>query len=689
MYMGSTGDWSDGINNPKADDNEVSSDIIKRFQYAWGQISDVRNSHVKWLRAFYGIPESLPAYKKGTGASNLHVPLMEPLTDTIVAKFFLTLLSHNPFIRFETESSDKEDILAARVLERVVKYLIADRIPGGKEQLYLWLQDAVLYGQGFLHVYFDTVSHTRNSIEVVPNPVNQKIPLFDALGNPITAEVVSEVIDYTGLKFEIIDINNLALDWSTSDWRKSWIIVRERIDPEIYLERVKNSGYKELDNDSIKAICGGDAEFDDIQIEVDGKSGTTMGTDGNIDRKKIELYHYYGKGYVPYYNENGEIIDKIRQDCKVVVAGRKDKNGDKILVVPPVPFGVKPIAMMKFKPKRGEALGRGVGAQIYDLQGELNVTRNQRLDAINFVLNQGYIVSPGAVENEDDLNSRMGQVIHKTDPLGTVEPIPRGQIPIEAWKHEEEIKADAQLVTSSADILRGGMERKETAFTANLRNSNAGQRLEAVVFRMANEGLRELAEVMRGLLSEFTPSNNPVIIKLTQDEAEKYAAELGELYSPESRTVSVTPDILKRTMFAIPCISALDGDNQAKSQQLLQMLQILQPFLQLNPQTGLPIGWKDKAQNTVLPDVGYIIREYARLQKIELKDMLVTIPNQKIQQAQQQQMQMQMALQQSKGGGQPAPIANNPVETGGQSMLTSPQESYNQQSAIEEMLVNS
>jgi len=696
MYTGGVGDWTDGINNPDAEPQEIANDIYLKFQHAWGQIWDVRSSHVKWLKAFYGIAEALPEYKKGTGASNMHVPLMEPLVDTIVAKFFLTLLSHNPFIRFESESSNKKDILAARVLERVVKYLIADRIPGAKEQLYLWIQDAVLYGQGFLHIFFDTISHSRNSLQTIENPLVPGIPLFDALGNPVEAEVVEQIVDYTGLKFEIVDINNIGIDWSTQDWRKSWVIIRERIDPEIYIERIKNSGYAPLDNEQIKGLAIGDADYDNIQVEVDGKSGTTMGGEYNIDRNKIELLHYYGKGYVPYFDKEGNLVDKIRQDCKMIVSGKRGRSGDRIIVTPPIPFGIKPIAVMKFKPKRGEALGRGVGAQIYDLQGELNVTRNQRLDSINISLNQQYIVTPGAVEDENELNSRMGGIIHLADPMGQIQPVQRPQIPVEAWKHEDEIKMDAQLVTSSADILRGQMERAETAFTTNLRNSNAGQRLEAIVFRMAPEGLRELAEVMKGLLAEFTPSSNPVIVKLTQDEAEKYAQELGQLID-ENGYISVSPEILKSTVFAIPAIAALDGDNQAKSQMLIQMMQSLSPYLQINPETGLPIGWKDRNGNQIVPDISYFIREYARLQKIELRDALVTIPAQVVEQQRIQRLQQQMAMQQAAAqaqqagpnqqGQQPMQPQNTTQEVPGQSMMTAPEEQVSQQSAMEQAIM--
>jgi hypothetical protein len=678
--MNRTGDWTEGINNPDAKEEDIAADVLLKFEHANGQITDVRNKHVKYLKSFYGIPDDLPEYKRGTGASNMHVPLIEPLVDTIVAKIFLTLLSNNPFIRFESDSSDEMDILAARCLERVVKYLIADRIPGARDQIYLWLQDAVLFGHGFIHVYFDTVTHTSNSIQTVSG-------LVDAIGRPISAEVVTEVIDYAGLKFEIIDINNLAIDWSTPDWRKSWLIIRERIDPEIYLERVRTSGYKALSNEELKELMFGETDYDDIQIEVDGKSGTTVAGEYNADRKKVELYHYYGKGYVPYYNDKGEVVDKIRQDCKMIVAGRKTKNGKTAVIVPPVPFGIKPIAEMRFKPKRGEALGRGVGDQVYDLQGELTVTRNQRMDAINFNLNQGWLVTPGAVEDEADLNSRMGQIVHLADPQGRAEQIVRPQIPPDAWRHEDVIKNDAQLVTSSSDILRGEMERKETAFVGNLRNNNAGQRLESVTFRMS-DGFRELADVMKGLLAEFTPSDNPVIAKLTQDEAKKYAVELGKQFDPQSKILTVTPDILKRTVFAITNISALDGDNQAKSQMMLQYMQIMQPYLQLNPQTGMPIGWQDRGGNTVIPDIGFFIREFARLNKISgAGDALITIPAQRVQQAQQQQLANQAQLQAAKSGAVAPPQMSSPTELAGQSMLTSPQEAGNQQAAIEQELM--
>jgi hypothetical protein len=210
---------------------------------------------------------------------------------------------------------------------------------------------------------------------------------------------------------------------------------------------------------------------------------------------------------------------------------------------------------------------------------------------------------------------------------------------------------------------------------------------------MANEGLRELAEVMKGLLAEFTPSDNPIIVKLTQEEAQKYAVELGEQFNPESMTLTATPELLKRTVFAIPCISALDGDNQAKSQQMLQLMQVMQPYLQINPQTGLPIGWRDPGQNTVLPNIGYFIREYARLNKMELRDALTVIPAQQVQAAQQQQQQQAMQMQAMKGGGAPGqgqqPTMNGPAEVAGQSMLTSPAEQQNQQAGIEQMLNNS
>ena len=194
---------------------------------------------------------------------------------------------------------------------------------------------------------------------------------------------------------------------------------------------------------------------------------------------------------------------------------------------------------------------------------------------------------------------------------------------------------------------------------------------------------------MRSLLAQFTPTNNPIIIKLAQDEYEKYALELGEIVDPETLTIKITPDILKKTMYAIPCIAALDGDNRAKSQELLQFMQIMQPYLQINPQTGEPVGWEDSGGNIVVPNIGHFIREYARLNRIQTKDALITIPKAVIQQQQQQQLAQQMQLQQAKGGGGGGQQGGSPAEMAGQSMLTNPQESANQQAGIEQMMANS
>ena len=38
MYMGGVGDWTDGINNPNANDQETANDIILKFQHSWGQM---------------------------------------------------------------------------------------------------------------------------------------------------------------------------------------------------------------------------------------------------------------------------------------------------------------------------------------------------------------------------------------------------------------------------------------------------------------------------------------------------------------------------------------------------------------------------------------------------------------------------------------------------------------------------
>jgi hypothetical protein len=494
---------------------------------------------------------------------------------------------------------------------------------------------------------------------------------IDNKGNPIVEDFVMPVMDYSGLRFEVVDIDNVAMDWSVQDFRKSWVILREYIDPETYLNRVDNLGYRKLEDEQIENMIRVDQSFMSIASEVDRRSST----DNMLHRGKIEILHYYGKGY----------YKGVRQDVLISVARNMNKHKNSathLYVHDPVPFSVKPFVILRFKPKRGELLGRGLGEQLAGLQEELNITRNQRIDNLAMELNGGWIVAEDSVEHIEDLISKPNQIIRVTDTTNPPMKIPRQPLPTDAFAHEQTIQMEAAKVSASEDIMRGSMPRKETATVGMLLNTNAGQRLEAIVFRMGDDGLRSLGDLLKNMIIDFTPSNDPIILKLSEDEVDKFGQELGEYMQPGG-FIAVPAGILNKAMFASSSVAAIEGDNRARSQQLLQMMQI----------TGQLIltGWRDRQGGKVFLDMTYLIKEYARLNKMpELNKMFVNIPAEVVQAQEAQQVALNEMAKQSAGGAvqsigqQQEQGGAIPAEVGGQVMEQPVSEAVAQQSGVEQ-----
>lgn len=658
-----------GPNKKGAEEEEIALDIFKKFDRSHRYNSEIFNDHKKYLQKYMGVADPLPKHKKNTGASNIFVPLIEPHVDTVVAKAFLTLMGNDPFVTFVPE--DQDSVLPAKVTERLFRHYFYDKMKNSLTNMWLWFRNVVLNGTGVVHLYHDKDTHFRTRTEVVPNPVDPSQPMKGDDGSPIEVEVTEEVTDFDGIRFEVVELCNFATDWDTTDWRKSWVILREFVDPEVYLTRVDTLGYKKLNEEELENLLevptgynSATTSYSNKQYDVPTNEGI-RGDDGT--REKIELLHYYGKGYV----------DGVRQDVLYTVTKHKGKNTKSHVVLGPMPFGVKPFSVMRFKPNQDKFLGRGIGEQLDGLQNELNVTRNQRIDNIAMELNGGWILEDGAVEDETQLHSRMGQIIKK-NPGTEISKIDRRPIPPDAFNHEEGIKMDAQNVSASNDLFRGHAERKETATVATMLNQNAGQRLEAIMMVAMEDGIQDFANIAKMMMVEFAPSSDEIVVKLTEDEVEKYRdvfATAGVGVDENGFMNVPVKKLLTAGMHASAKVSALNGDNRARSQELIQILQTLM--------TVAPQGWQKEDGSVETVDLSYFVKEFLRMNKYtDFKGIFQTL---KTAEQAEQERQMAIAQQQAQIDSQNAAAqAKAPgQEVGGQAIQQTPEEAIAQQAGVQ------
>lgn len=647
-----------GVMSKSSTPEQVANDISEKFDSWYGNLSDLRDKSVQYRQAYKGIPNPLPEWAH-PDSPNYFVPYMETLVDTIAAKFFLSLFAHDPVIRYNP--LDRQSVLATRITERLIHYYLNHRTPGAMTQLFLWVSDAVLQGYGFLYVYWD--KNATGKTVAVPIPPEVDAELTDEEANQVATEdqaapeelvrnEVQETVSYEGFQFSVLDIDDIAADFNEPDLTKTPICVREWINPETYMDRMESMDYEPLTEEQIEGA---------IQ-DYRGPS-TDEDADTNTPRKKLELIHYYGKGYL-----NGEDQDKL-QDLKVTILRQCSDPEQPNLIVKKLSLGFKPICIIRFKPEKGRLDGRGVGDQTYDLNTELNISFNSRILNTSMALHRMLIIDQRAgIKDKSQLIPRPGGYIECEDINGIKELVHQPMLP-EVFQSARETIGYMQDVTAAQDIVQGKANRQELATTATLMDNNAKQRLELHIFRMAKEGLSQLGDLLRTMLIDMYDPNDTLTAILSKDEIDKFGPQLkdanGQQMVDQEGFMEVQVKDLRGAMYADTEISAIDGDKRAVRQEMMQLLQTL---MQVIP-NGNPTGEMDLQKGTMKVEkinMSKWIKELGRMWGREDTKDLVTTQDVPI------PPQMLQAMQQQGGGGQQQP--NPPKETPGASVPPPAQE---------------
>lgn len=636
-----------GVCSLESSEDEQANDIGQKFNTGVTQNTEFINRYYKYQDIIKGIPDALPSWKHEDDP-NLFVPMTETLVETVTAEFFMMLFAQNPWISFQPNRA--EDLLVTKLMERCIHYQITQRIPEAYTQLYLAVKEAVAMGHSMMFLYFNKNSRVAEEVSEVKDEEGN--PLLDPSGNPLLHVEVNEVVDYEGLQFKVLDPNCYAIDWDRPDWRKNWVCVKEEILPEEYLDRVKSQGYTPLTEDQLEKsiVWGQDSKQYKKQKDA-------------INRPRLILIHYYGKGF----------INQTWMDIKCTALDHCGFYHQPLMLVHKMPLRFKPFVQFKLIPESGTARGRGVCDQIYDMQIALNNMFNARQLAIAYALYPGLIVGEDAgVKDPDDFIAKPMQVIKCQNPEA-IKPIQRNVIPPEAFMCTEEIKRTMESVTAAQDIIQGRTVRQELATTAQIINQNARQRISLQIFRMARDAVSTLGDVMRQMTVELYNPDDELTAILTQDEMDRFGLDLQGKISPEGFITVKVSDISKG-MFAVTNVSAVDGDERAMRQELLQLGQIImgtaaqgwptgeiyqdangQPII--DPQSGLPL---QKYRTLNMDD--WIKELFRTWKRSDRKLMFRDIPGPVMMPGTQNKPVQQSGVTDTSGPGIPGATAAKPVQ---------------------------
>jgi hypothetical protein len=602
-----------GTLSKKSTNLQLADDVEKRWELWYGEMYAMRQKAEAYESYYNGKSLPLPSWAH-PDAPNYFVPYIETIVDTIAAKFFLSLFAHNPIIRYRPISKDSR--LATLISERLMHYYLNHRTPDFLTNLYICVVDAVLQGYGLLFMYWDKYAMAHTTTEsTVEDPMlagivdilqNQEGATPQDLEENLTEEVYKESIQYEGFQIQPLDICDVATDINEVNQRKVPIIVREFIQPEAYFERIDSMQYPKLTEKEIESAI----------IQYDGSKSTDFSKSWRNDkssssRPKLELLHYYGKGYV----SDGE--DEKLQDIKLTVL--RHANSDTLKekrILQRVAIGFKPVITLRMKPAKQMFGARGVGDQCYDLQTELNVNYNSRILNTSMALHRMYVVSTTAnIKDIKSLISRPGGVI-EVDNIDGIKELNHTPLTPDAFNFVRETIGYMQSVTAAQDIIMGQNQRQELATTATILDNNAKQRLELHIFRMCKEFVASIGDNARTMLIKAFNPEDKVMAVLTKDEMSEYGPQLvlnGQPLVDENGFLEVQIKDLEGAMYADTEVSATDGDRKAVRQETLQLLNTV---LSLNPQ-GMATGEKTEDGKLMVVEklnITRVIKELFRLQ---------------------------------------------------------------------------
>jgi len=500
---------------------KVVDDVIASESYIEGKKDE-------WERYYQLYRSYIKAENKRTTGSNLSIPYIFSIVETIVPKIVMGMLKSRPFLVYKPVKV--EDTEKAAKMTRLVDYQMTNKM-SGTVKLTEVIKSCVIYGTAISKQpwKFEEKKFVKRKTQTVPNPDTGDLE-----------EVEVEVL-MQGVKYDAPDIENITLEQFFVDPYGTTIDNSEYCGDKYFMPLHKlKTGEEQGKYKNINKISPGN----EIQVATGATERlSSIGKDDKPAKDAVEIIEYW------------------TNDWKILIANRTV-----CIQAEPNPYyhREKPYTRWVDIPVPNEFYGIGDVEVSEMLQYEMNTVRNQRIDNTSFALNRMYKVLRSANIEPSQLISRPNGFI-ELDEMSDLEQLDITGAAGVGFDEEQAIKADMNDVTGVHNQDRGApTSRRETATTATIMNEGSTERFSFRVILLEDDALAKMGMQLAWLNRQFVDTDTE--IRVTGDN-------VGDT---DKGVETVTPDDLDVDLDLVAVGSASDpsANKEVRQNQLIQMLNV-------------------------------------------------------------------------------------------------------------------
>lgn len=554
-------------------DDDKLAKYLKDFRQASNYVRD--NYHEKWSNFW----KAYNGQRTKIGYNSISDAFI-PETRTIVESLVANIAGGSP--RFEYIPTDEEQEPDTSVLTELMDYYWDANHMGTKAQS--WVRDSVLYGNGILHITWDS---DRNM------PCIDNVPLRDFFVDPAATSL--ENARYAGFRY-LADKDQLKSEMVT--------------DPATGESVPK---YKNLEdtNPASNPGLGAPGEMDKAHKEM-----LLGSTTGDKDENQIEVILMY------YMDSDGckivEIANRTTIIREVDSPYQQDEKKQKLQVayqggiknvnktIPEIPAFL-PFAILRNVQDASLFYATGDVEVIIDRQETLNDVENLDMDNLNFLNNVMWRIDPAYEDMASEIESTPGIVIPL--PRFALEAIQKPAITSDLDEKKQEIQEQMRRATAADEIIQGSQtSQRTTATEIQAVSTQATARFQTKVTNLESEGFAQLGSVLFRMSQIFV--DEPTVVRIVGPEGITFKdfdpSSYSGYYEPHVKLDSTIKRAeALRSQQDAQLYQLIIGNPAANQQEALRMVakglgasdeeikRLLTPMPPPQPPQGMPIPGQD------------------------------------------------------------------------------------------------